>query len=98
MAKFNRDSVNTPINVLSGTTSGNTNLDVYIFVDEFGNVTQIKKESKSRLKYYVDPTSVPETITPSCVIGISGGIDSPDCSEGIGLGVGDNYFALAKYN
>lgn len=97
MAKFNRDSIitdNTSTKVLSGIT----NLNVYEFIDEFGNVTQIEKESKSRLKYYIDPTSVPETITPTCVIGISGGIDSPDCSEGIGLGVGDNYFAYAKYN
>lgn len=75
--------------------SGNTNIDVHIFIDEFGNVTQIEKKSKERLKYYIDPTSSPVYIS-DCVIGVSDSIEG-DCSYGKGLGIGDNQFARVIY-
>lgn len=80
----------------SGTTSGVTNSSVYIFVDEFGNVTQIKKEDKkTRSKYYIDLALKNDFIEP-CVIGVSDEKNG-ECSLGIGLGIGDNTFAFAKY-
>lgn len=58
---------NIPYQAMSGATSG-----VHVFIDESGNVTQIKKKQKERLKYYIDP-SPQFNFTPECVIGINGG-------------------------
>jgi hypothetical protein len=85
------DDNNLSINILSGTTTGITNIDVHIFIDENGNVTQIKKYSKPRLKYYIDPNFPDAPIQEYCVIGVSDPIDG-DCSEGTAMGVGDNEF------
>ena len=77
--------------VLSGT--GN----VYTFLDENGNVTQINKKSKTRNKYYIDPEVIFYDPNNECYIGVSDPIDG-DCSFGIGLGVGDNDISPATYN
>ena len=77
--------------------SGTTNINSYTFIDESGNVTQINKKSKSRLKYYIDDKIPQPIVNPPCVIGISGNIDDPDCELGIGLGLGDNQYGLANY-
>jgi hypothetical protein len=81
----------------TGTTIANVvplQNDVHIFVDNNGNVDQIKKISKERLKYYIDE-ELPEKVY--CVIGI----DDPysgSCSEGTALGIGDNMMAFAIYS
>lgn len=81
---------------ISGTTlSGLSN--IYHFIDESGNVTQIKKNIKNRFKFYIDPEIVFLNIPESCVIGINNA-ENGDCSFGIGLGIGDNDMVLAKYN
>jgi hypothetical protein len=82
---------------LSGTTttSGTTFRDIHVFVDEFGNVTQIKKEKKKRRKYYIDPNFPAVTIN-ECVIGVEDEFSGP-CSYGIGMGIGDDLFAYAIY-
>lgn len=77
--------------------SGSTNIDVHIFVDEDGNVTQIKKYSKPRLKYYIDPNYPDSPEEEYCVIGVSDPEDG-DCSYGDALGVGDKLMAYAIYD
>lgn len=80
-------------NVTSGTTSDVTNINSYTFIDDYGNVTQISKKSKSRLKYYIDD-KLPQPVPPIIyVIGISGS----GTTFGIGLGLGDNTYGLANY-
>lgn len=80
------------IPALTGTSTG-----THIFLDEYGNVTQIKKVDKSRLKYYIDP-EVPDTIAPYfCVIGVSDEESGP-CSYGeFALGIGDTMMAYVNY-
>jgi hypothetical protein len=85
----------TNIENISGNTIGTTSLNIYNFIDENGNINQIEKKSKNRLKYYIDPEFV-QGYEP-CVIGISDPI-SGECSYGIGLGLGDNTWVLAKYD
>lgn len=71
-------------------------LNIHVFVDDNGNITQINKTSKDRLKYCIDPY-IPQTdIVKSCVIGISDPIED-NCTNGIALGVGDNTYTYAKY-
>lgn len=82
----------TKIAINSGTT------DVHVFIDNSGNVTQIGKKQKNRLKYYIDETLPQPLFEPPCVIGITGNLDDPNCINGIALGVGDNYYAIAVYN
>ena len=68
----------------------NKNLGVYTFIDEDGNVVEIKKEKKSIKKYYPnEPTKVDNVIGDVYVIGIS---------DTIAMGVGDATMAYAKYN
>lgn len=70
--------------------------NIHVFIDENGNVTQIDKIDKDRIKYCIDPY-VPQTdIVEYCVIGISDPI-AEDCTNGIGLGLGDNSYGYAKY-
>jgi hypothetical protein len=88
-------SINRNITTITGSTN-NTQKDIHTFVDEHGNVTQIDKKDKTRLKYYIDP-SFPEVVFESCAIGISEPFEG-DCTYGVGLGVGDNTFIYAKYN
>lgn len=78
------------------TLSGNTNLDVHIFTDKSGNVIQIKKVEKNRLKYYIDPILPPDSLNRVCAIGINDSF-AEDCTEGPALGIGDNTIADAKY-
>ena len=78
---------NSTDNTYSGTTSGNQS-DVHIFIDDNGNVTQIKKSSKDRLKFYIDPEITFITLPEFCVIGVSDEVNGA-CSFGIALGVGD---------
>jgi len=79
--------------VLSGETK-----NIYVFVDESGNVNQIeKKQKKERLRYYIDPNMPQVEFIPDCLIGINDPV-SGDCSLGIGLGIGDNLFARANYS
>ena len=76
--------------------SGVTNLDVHIFVDEYGNVTQIKKQSKPRLKYCPDPKYPQTALINICVIGVSDE-EWGECSDGTAMGVGDILMTPAKY-
>lgn len=70
--------------------------NIYVFVDDDDNVEQINKESKDRLKYCIDPY-VPQTeIVETCVIGINDPIEG-DCTDGIGLGFGDDTYGFAIY-
>jgi hypothetical protein len=67
----------------------NKNLGVYTFIDEDGNVTQIKKEKKSRQKYYPNEPSAVETVIGEIyVIGVT---------DDIAMGIGDNVMAYAQY-
>ena len=75
--------------------SGVTNLDVHIFVDEYGNVTQTNKSSKTRLKYYIDP-KVTQNDNTYCAIGISDEDWGP-CTNGTALGIGNSMMAYANY-
>ena len=85
------DSVNA-----QNTASGETSKNVHIFIDEFGNVTQIDKKNKDRLKFYIDPDSPQASYVIDCVIGISGSGQTA-CSYGIGLGLGDDQYGRASY-
>jgi hypothetical protein len=85
------DSVNT-----QSTNSGETTKDVHILIDEFGNITQISKKNKDRFKFYIDPDSPQADYVSNCVIGINDPADG-DCTYGIGLGIGDDQYARAKY-
>ena len=78
------------------TLSGSTNMDVHVFIDKSGNVTQIKKSEKTRLKYFIDPVLPPDSIIKICAIGI-GDPFADDCTEGAALGIGDNTIANANY-
>jgi len=84
----------TIINQNSGstTTTSGTTINIYTFVDNNGNVTQIEKKSKSRLKYYVDPNAS----NSHCVIGVEDEESGP-CSEGTALGLGENLVADIYY-
>lgn len=84
--------------ILSGTTSnsGISSLNVYNFIDESGNVEQIEKKSKERLHYYIDPEIPLGESVQTCAIGANSPVNG-DCSDGIGLGFGDNYFGYAKW-
>lgn len=75
--------------IITPTASTLTQLNeygVYNFIDEFGNVTQIKKGRKKRLEFYPERVNVP--IIEPCVIGVSDPA-SGDCSEGIAMGCGE---------
>jgi len=64
-------------------------LGVYTFIDEDGNVTQIKKEKKEITMYYPNTPSKIETVIGDVfVIGVS---------DTIAMGIGDNTMAYAKY-
>jgi len=64
-------------------------LGVYTFVDEDGNVTQIKKVKKSITKYYPnEPSNVDKIVGDYAVIGIS---------DTIAMGIGDDVMAYAEY-
>lgn len=68
------------------------NLGVYVFIDEDGNVTQIKKSKKTIEKYYPnEPTKVDQVDpTEPVVIGILYDVPSAGPqSEGTAMGVGD---------
>jgi hypothetical protein len=82
--------------VNTGITSGFTNLNVYNFIDNNGNITQIEKKEKDRLKYYITPNIPENDIVQLCVIGISNPLNG-DCTIGMGLGLGDDSFGYAKY-
>jgi len=82
----------TGINIISGITLS----DIHIFIDEYGNVTQIKKEEKSRLKYCPDPKYPQTDLIDNCVIGVSDEW-AGECSDGTAMGVGDFLMAYAKY-
>lgn len=79
------------INTISGITisgiTGSTK-DVYIFIDDYGNVTQIEKKTKNRLKYYPDALNKQQFLYEPYIIGIC---DSQNCSEDWVLG-GDNEY------
>lgn len=82
--------------VNTGITSGITNLNVYNFIDNNGNITQIEKKEKDRLKYYITPNIPENDIVQLCVIGINNPLNG-DCTIGMGLGLGDDSFGYAKY-
>lgn len=85
----NSISINDENAITTDSTIKTTQSDygVYIFVDENGNVTQINKEKKERLKFYPDQINAP--LIEPCVIGISGDIGVENCTEGIAMGCGD---------
>lgn len=65
------------------------NLGVYTYIDENGNVTQIKKEKKDRKKYYPNAeTNVEGILGDVYVIGVS---------DTVAMGVGDDTMAYARY-
>lgn len=74
----------------------NTKNNIYSLIDDNGNVTQIKKQSKKKYKYYIDPELSSNLIEQPCYIGISN-TESGDCSYGIALGFGDRTVIIAKY-
>jgi len=76
--------------------SGTTN-DVHIFIDDNGNVTQIKKVVKDRIKYCIEENIPQSEIIQSCVIGVSDPIEG-DCTNGVGLGFGDIDYGYAIYD
>ena len=78
----------------SGITSGITN--IYQFIDESGNVSQIPKIIKPRYKYYIDPDTPTRIITEPCVIGASNEESGPG-SYGSALGLGDDTIGMASY-
>ena len=84
------------------------NLGVYIFIDEDGNVTQIKKKKKSITKYYPnEPSNVENIVGDYLIIGIDGGIPQPGggplnpdgstVGATTSMGIGDNVEAYARY-
>lgn len=89
-------NLNSHNNKTNGTTNRSTINNVYIFTDESGNVTQIKKQDKQRYKYYIDPELPNKLLEQACYIGVSS-TEAGDCSYGIALGFGDNLILLAKY-
>ena len=73
----------------------NPNLGVYLTVDEYGNIKQVKKEKRRTLqKYY--PNEASTSIGDVFVIGVSDPISG---SEGIeySMGIGNNTEAYAVY-
>jgi len=83
------------------------NLGIYIFVDEYGNVTQIPKAKKVPPKYYPnDPSKVDSIVGDVFVIGVDGGEvgggplnpDGSTVGATITMGIGDATEAYAKYN
>lgn len=94
---------NTLISTNSGLTNtstnnitGITNLNIYNFIDDNGNIIQIEKKNKERLKYYITPNIPENDIIQSCVIGINNPLNG-DCTIGMGLGLGDEIFGYANY-
>lgn len=82
-------------NTLNNTTStGKTN--IVTFIDDSGNVLQLKKIEKKRYKYYIDPELPDRIVSNPCYIGISEP-ESGDCSYGVALGFGDRTTLLASY-
>lgn len=76
-------------NILTTTASTITQLNnygVYNFVDEFGNVTQIKKSVRKRIEFY--PELVDAPLIEPCVIGVKDPVDG-NCTEGVAMGCGD---------
>jgi len=69
-------------------------IDVHIFVDKSGNVNQIRKVIKDRLKFYIDPVLPPDDFNV-CAIGVSEPF-SDDCTDGVALGL--NFNLMATYN
>jgi hypothetical protein len=61
----------TDINIITPITGTTVKYNVYNFIDEFGNVTQIKREEKTRIKYYPDVVSLQEMLYEPFVIGVS---------------------------
>lgn len=85
----------TNIDYNNDSSSGNTNMDVHIFLDKSGNVVQIRKVIKSRLKFYIDPVLPPDDFNV-CAIGVSDAFGE-DCTDGISLGFNENN-DIAAYN
>lgn len=83
-------------NTTSLDESTGTTINNHIFIDDNGNVTQINKIEKDRIKYYVEKDFDDTIVEKFCVIGISDPSEG-DCSSGIGLGLGDTTYGYAKY-
>ena len=67
----------------------NKKLGVYTFIDEDGNVTQIKKDKKTTTKFYPnEPSKTDKIVGDYAVIGVS---------DTIAMGVGDSVMAYAEY-
>lgn len=100
---FNKD-----INITTSTeTDLNKNLGIYVFIDEYGNVTQIPKEKKVPPKYYPnDPSKIDSIVGDVLVIGIDGGEvgggplnpDGSTVGSITAMAIGDNTTSYAKYN
>ena len=72
------------------TTATEKKLGVYTLIDESGNVTQIKKERKSRKKYYPNAATKVETVIGEVfLIGVS---------DTTPMGIGDNIETYARYD
>ena len=81
----------------SNNENNNTNKNVYTFIDKNGNITQINKKEKDRIKVCIEPEITKTEFENFCVIGINEPLEG-DCSPGIGLGFGDTNYAYAIYN
>jgi hypothetical protein len=86
MAKAALEPNTVDVKTLSAITSTTLNsYGVYSYVDEFGNVTQIKRGIKKRLEFYPERINAP--VIEPCVIGVS--TPSKDCTQGIAMGCGE---------
>lgn len=85
MGKSNFNNPDAPISNLE---TDSEDLGKYIFIDEYGNVTQIPKVKKTLEQYYPNnPSNVDELLVDVEVIGVT---------DTIAMGVGDNVMAYSK--
>lgn len=66
----------------------NKNTGVFTYVDEFGNVRQIRKEKRATKKFTQEPSNIDKIIGVPTVIGVS---------DTIPMGIGDYLMAYALY-
>ena len=80
------------------TITGETNLGVYNFVDDSGNLTEIKKKLRPRDKYNADQRFITEDLVGEVyVIGVSGPLGGSPFTNGDIMGCGDDTAAYAIY-
>jgi hypothetical protein len=83
-------SASTLISVANKNTK---DLGVWVYIDENGNVTQIKKEGRRRILIYPEKEMEMDWV----VIGVQGGIGEINDVVPIAMGVSEKDMALAEY-